>query len=209
MMQGLEQTPPATLPTQDQEEDPDRVERICALLEEAGVPEPAIAQVRESCKAMATAAILHCGDRRPLTPRRPTTLAGLVPARPRRVTGHRRTKLGYETDEPAPFSGRPTAGGKMDPVIPPHSSEAQRAAALENMSRIRSFTPADNTYKDGTPFTGTMPNGDQYIHGARLRRPARDAVTHERGHRSTPAMDEASAEGFFTRFPDARRIRSL
>ena len=76
------------------------------------------------------------------------------------------------------------------------------------MSRIKSYTPGDLAYKDGVPFTGTTPNGDEYIHG-RLRRPARDAVTHERGHRSTLAMDEASAEGFFTRFPDARRIRSL
>jgi hypothetical protein len=81
--------------------------------------------------------------------------------------------------------------------------------ALENMKRIKSFTPGDVVYKDGTPFTGTMPNGDQFIHGARLRNPVRDASAHVRGHRSTPAMDEASAEGFFTRFPDARRIRKL
>jgi hypothetical protein len=93
----------------------------------------------------------------------------------------------------------------MDPIIPQHSSEAQRAAALENMSRIKSLTPGDLAYKDGVPFTGTMPNGDQYIHGARLRRPARDAST-QRGHHSTPAMDAASAEGFFTRFPEAARI---
>jgi hypothetical protein len=67
----------------------------------------------------------------------------------------------------------------------------------------------DLVYKDGVPFSGTMPNCDQFIHGALLRKPARDAVTHERGHRSTLAMDEASAEGFFARFPDARRIRKL
>jgi hypothetical protein len=71
------------------------------------------------------------------------------------------------------------------------------------------LTPGDLAYKDGVPFTGTMPNGDQYFHGARVRRPARDKSIHERGHRSTLAMDEASAEGFFTRFPDARRIRTL
>jgi hypothetical protein len=75
------------------------------------------------------------------------------------------------------------------------------------MSRIKSLTPGDLAYKDGVPFTGTTPNGDEYIHG-RLRRPARDAVT-QRGQRSTLAMDEASAEGFFSRFPDARRFRSL
>jgi hypothetical protein len=88
-----------------------------------------------------------------------------------------------------------------------HIGDAERHAAL-GMSRIKSLTPGDLVYKDGTPFTGTMPNGDQFIDGALLRRPARDAST-QRGHRSTLAMDEASAEGFFTRFPDARRIRKL
>jgi hypothetical protein len=92
--------------------------------------------------------------------------------------------------------------------VPYTSGDAERRAALENMSRIKSLTPSDIAYKDGVPFTGTMPNGDEYIHG-RLRRPARDTLTHERGHRSTLAMDGASAEGFFTRFPDARRLRSL
>jgi hypothetical protein len=107
---------------------------------------------------------------------------------------------GFGQDQPPPFRGAPQA---------PYTSsgDAERRAAL-GMSRIKSLTPGDLVYKDGTPFTGTTPNGDEYIHG-RLRRPARDAVTHERGHHSTPAMDAASAEGFFTRFPDARRIRSL
>jgi hypothetical protein len=68
----------------------------------------------------------------------------------------------------------------MDPMMPPDSGEAQRDAALENMSRIQSLTPGDLVYKDGTPFSGRAPNGDQYIYGARLRRRA-------------PAMDEASA----------------
>jgi hypothetical protein len=90
-----------------------------------------------------------------------------------------------------------------------HRPEMPSVAPRRKICLIRSFTPADVVYKDGTPFSGRAPNGDEYIHGARLRRPARDAVTHERGHRSTPAMDEASAEGFFARFPDARRIRSL
>jgi hypothetical protein len=81
-------------------------------------------------------------------------------------------------------------------MVPPDSGEAQRDAALENISRIQSSTPGDLVYKDGTPFSGRAPNGDQYIYGARLRRHA-------------PAMDEASAKGFFARFPDARRIRSL
>jgi hypothetical protein len=108
---------------------------------------------------------------------------------------------GFGQDQPAPFRGAPQA---------PYTSsgDAERRAAL-GMSRIKSLTPGDLVYKDGTPFTGTTPNGDQYLHGARLRRPARDAHTHERGHRFTGAMDAASAEGFFTRFPDARRIRSL
>jgi hypothetical protein len=39
------------------------------------------------------------------------------------------------------------------------SDDAERHAALENMSRIKSLTPADVVYKDGTPFTGTTPNG--------------------------------------------------
>jgi hypothetical protein len=64
-------------------------------------------------------------------------------------------------------------------------------------------------YKDGTPFTGTAPNGDQFIHGALLRRPARDAHTHERGHRFTGAMDSASAKDFADRWPEIARIRVL
>jgi hypothetical protein len=109
---------------------------------------------------------------------------------------------GFGQDQPPPFRGAPQA-----PYTSP--GDAERHAALENMKRIKSLTPGDLAYKDGVPFTGTMPNGDQFIHGALLRRPARDTLTHEGRHGSTLAMDAASAEGFFTRFPDARRIRIL
>jgi hypothetical protein len=93
-------------------------------------------------------------------------------------------------DEPPPFRGAPQA-----PYTSP--GDAERHAALENMKRVRSFTPADLTYKDGTP------NGDQYIHGARLRRPAGDA--HQRGHRFTGAMDSAAAKEFADRWPEIAR----
>jgi hypothetical protein len=109
---------------------------------------------------------------------------------------------GFGQDQPPPFRGASQA-----PYTSP--GDAERHAALENMKRIRSLTPGDLAYKDGVPFTGTMPNGDQYLHGARLRNPARDAHTHERGHRFTGAMDAASTKGFYERYPDAARIRIL
>jgi hypothetical protein len=107
-------------------------------------------------------------------------------------------------DQPPPFSGAPRTGG----VPYTSSGDDERHAALENMSRIQS-EPGDRVYKDGVPFTGTTPSGDEYIHGARLRRSARDTSTRGGRHGSRLAMDAASAEAFFTRFPDARRLRSL
>jgi hypothetical protein len=105
-------------------------------------------------------------------------------------------------DEPPAFRGAPRVGGGQVPYT--SSGDAERRGALENMKRIKSFTPADVVYKDGTPFTGTMPNGDQFIHGARLRRPAGDAQ-----RRFTGAMDTASTEDFYRRFPGAARIRVI
>ena len=109
---------------------------------------------------------------------------------------------GFGQDQPPPFRGAPQA---------PYTSsgDAERHAAL-GMSRVESLTPGDLVYKDGTPFTGTASNGDQFIHGARLRNPARDAVTHEGGHHFTGAMDSAAAKkSFAERWPEIARIRVL
>ena len=174
---------------QDEEGDDERLDRICSLLEEAGVPAAAIAKVREQ--------MLGTGPVR-------SSAGGAIPGG---LTGsHDPANRRQGMDEPPPFPGAPRAGGGPAPYT--SSGDADRHAALENMSRIRALTPSDIAYKDGVPFTGTMPNGDEYIHGALLRRPARDTLT-QRGHRSTLAMDAASAEDFFTRFPDARRLRKL
>jgi hypothetical protein len=181
----------------------DEADRICALLQQAGVPEHAIQRVRDMLEQD------NNGDgtlslHGPITTKKAFDRAGRrrtakdqeqygagSPAGSSAYAGSASPKTSM--DQPPSFSGRP--GESMDPMMPPDSGEAQRDAALENMSRIQSLTPGDLVYKDGTPFSGRAPNGDQYIHGARLRRPA-------------PAMDE-SAKGFFARFPDARRIQKL
>jgi hypothetical protein len=170
----------------DEESDDERLDRICSLSEEAGVPAAAIAKVREQ--------MLGTGPVR-------SSASGAISGGPYDPANRR-----HGIDEPPPFPAAPRAGGGQLPYA--SSGDADRHAALENMKRIRSLTPCDRAYKDGVPFTGTMPNGDEYIHGALLRRPARDMLT-QRGQRSTPAMDAASAEDFFTRFPDARRLRKL
>jgi hypothetical protein len=193
-----EWSPPPAEQTGMQQHQGDLGQRILALLEQAGLPEDQLQQVRDLIDSEGngdgTLHLQHEGD----APMVQTTKA--FDRRKRRTASdqeesgssayHSRANM----DQPPPFGGRP--GESIDPMMPPDSGEAQRDAALENMSRIQSLTPGDLVYKDGTPFTGTTPNGDQFIHGARLRRPA-------------PAMDEASAKGFFARFPDARRIRSV
>jgi hypothetical protein len=108
---------------------------------------------------------------------------------------------GFGQDQPPPFRGEPQA-----PYTSP--GDAERHAAL-GMSRIKSLTPGDLVYRDGTPFTGTTPNGDQYLHGARVRNPARDAHTRERGRRFTGAMDSAAAKAFAERWPEIARVKVL
>jgi hypothetical protein len=174
-------------------------ERICDLLESANVDPMIVDSVRELLAAGGggdgTLHITHRSDQDPSG----GPSSGYDPMN--------RSAGAMVGDEPSPFQGAPRVGGGQVPYTSP--GDAERHAALENMSRIKSLTPSNIAYKDGVPFTGTMPNGDQYLHGARLRRPAHDTSTHEGRHGSTLAMDAASAEGFFTRFPDARRIRSL
>jgi hypothetical protein len=184
----------------------DLCQRILALLESAGLPPEQLQRVRDLIDSEGSGdGTLHLQHEE----NGPITTKKAFDKRRRTASDQEEDGAGSSAgssayagnaspktsiDQPPPSSGRPR--GSMDPMMPPDSAEAQRDAALENMSRIQSLTPGDLVYKDGTPFTGTMPNGDQYIHGARLRRPAH-------------AMDATSAKGFFTRFPDARRIRSL
>jgi hypothetical protein len=179
---------PAAGSQDQQEEDDRRLDKLCALMAEAGVSDDKIEKIREWVLAGGADGDLllrHKGDQ------------GVVGA----------PGVGYDPlnrpgmDQPPPFRGAPQA-----PYTSP--GDAERHAALENMSRIRS-EPGDRVYKDGVPFTGTTPSGDEYIHGARLRRSARDTSTRGGRHGSRLAMDAASAEAFFTRFPDARRLRSL
>jgi hypothetical protein len=91
-------------------------------------------------------------------------------------------------DQPEPFSAAPQTGGKMLPMTSASrgGSDAERQQMLENMSRIKSDSPAgiEEFYKDGTV----------------------DWQAYGRGNRS-PTMD--SAADFYRRFPEARRIRCL
>jgi hypothetical protein len=52
-----------------------------------------------------------------------------------------------------PFPGEPI----------PSSGDAERHAALENMSRIQS-EPGDRVYKDGVPFTAPATVRARYLH---------------------------------------------
>jgi hypothetical protein len=168
---------------------------IVDFLESCGIDDKILERVRalvESGRGDGTLHITHRGDQDPSGgPSSGYDPTGKSPS--------------FGQHQPPPTPGTPRTGGSMMPYTSP--GDADRHAALENMSRIRSFTPADLTYKDGTPFTGTMPNGDQYIHGARLRRPAGDA--HQRGHRFTGAMDSAAAKEFADRWPEIARVRVL
>jgi hypothetical protein len=187
---------PMQQPEQEETQDQNgKADRICALLEQAGVPPEAIERVRDMLEQQGNSdgtLTLQHEENGPITTKKAFDRRKRV-ARDEEEYGAA-SPNSSAMDQPPPFSGRPRES--MDPTMPPESAEAQRDAALENMSRIQSLTPGDLVYKDGTPFSGRAPNGDQYIYGARLQRPA-------------PAMDAASTKGFFTRFPDARRIRSL
>jgi hypothetical protein len=87
-------------------------------------------------------------------------------------------------DEPPPFSGRPTAGGKMDPIVP--ASTSDRRAARDSMKRVK------------------VADGAGHLHAVR------DGFAPRRN--SKPAMDAASAASrasFLKRFPAAARLRQV
>jgi hypothetical protein len=89
-----QQTPPATLPSPALDEE--EVERVCDALREAGVPEEAIAKVRERLAGEGDGDLLlqHKGDRRPFTTKKAYDTGGLGAGPSKtinRVIGERRT----------------------------------------------------------------------------------------------------------------------
>ena len=99
-------------------------------------------------------------------------------------------------DEPPPFSGRPTAGGSQDPITSASRAEDWKSPAMDaNARRIKSLTPGQLAYSNGTPFTGEL-DGYRYYQGVRL-----DSRPHK--------LSSSSMEDYASRFPGAARIKVL
>ena len=96
-------------------------------------------------------------------------------------------------DVPPPFSGRPTAGEGQDPIS--SASRAKSKSPAEYARRIKSLTPGQLAYDNGTPFTGER-NGVRYLQGKRLASRPRN-------------VSGSSLQDYASRFPDAARIKVL
>jgi hypothetical protein len=167
---------------------PDQIEQICAMLEEAGVPEEVIEQVRERLGATESdgnLAILHKGDRRLLTTKKAfdSPAYGTGPVTPRSGAVPGGPAQQYGADMPPPFSGRPTPGGQMLPITSTASQAADRRLARDAARHTKIADAA---------------GGLHY---------AKDAPRAGRGTRM--AFDSNSLRNFHRRFPDAARIRVL
>jgi hypothetical protein len=123
--------PSSGMPQQMDQEEPDWLERLCAILEESNVPDDTIRKVREMAAGLGGDGTLHIthrgvtGDDVYSTP----TPAG---------------------SEPPTFRGQPHTGGTMTPI-------SDRRAALRNMSRIKTADQAGHLYRASSGFTPQEP----------------------------------------------------
>jgi hypothetical protein len=135
---------PATLPTPALDEE--EVDRVCGLLEQAGVPEEAISKVREMLageEGDGDLLLQHKGDRnRPFT----TKKAYDAP-----VPGGPASQYSLSADEPPVFPGAPRTGGGNIPLSA--SAETNRKAALDAAKRTKVLDAAGSLHfaKDQPP----------------------------------------------------------
>ncbi len=202
--------------TRDNEPD-DLCARICEFLERNGVNAEDVAHVRHIMR-------MHASDRRSADDRHLTddrrpaddAAVGIRKAYDSSDDDSFGTvRGGGGRDEPPPFPGRPNPGGTLDPLSGQDRDYQQIQAMKRAMDRVRSDTPGDLIYKDGRPFSGVSEGGNTYLHGRRLKTPARDGqhgFSHQR-RADAPAMDADTVRrtfgSFADRFPDSKRIRCL
>jgi hypothetical protein len=127
-----------------QDQDPDQIEQICSLLEQAGVPEEVIEQVRERLggegEGDGNLAILHKGDQRPFTTKKAYDVQG-GPAS-QYDPGGRAARLSTDDTVP-PFRGKPEVGGGMVPL----TARDNRRMAMDAIKRIKVLDGVGCTYR--------------------------------------------------------------
>jgi hypothetical protein len=166
------------------DQDPDQIEQICALLEQAGVPEEVIEQVRErlegngegETESDGNLAILHKGDQRPFTTKKAYDSPIQGGPSGQYDPGGRAARL--STDEPPAFRGAPRVGGSQVPLSV--SADTNRRMAMDSIRRVKVLDNVGCTYRVKDAPRPRKPN--------------------------TMAFDSASLRSFIRRFPDAARL---